>query len=71
MHRCRFGKAHRVAHETLDSGVQSDARAFDFLRALLADFVLLRVDMALIGASFIGINRVIPNGSSKTCSCRK
>ena len=50
VHRRRFGKANGATHETLDPGAQIDVLVFDFLCVLFADFVLLWVDMPLIGA---------------------
>jgi hypothetical protein len=50
MHGRRFGKANRTTYETLDPDAQVDVLVFDFLRVLFADCVLLRVDMALVGA---------------------
>ena len=55
VHRRRFGKANGATHETLDPGAQIDVLAFDFLCVLFADFVLLWVDMPLIGAPSIGV----------------
>ena len=54
VHRCRFGKANRATYKTLDPGAQIDIFTFDCLRVLFAAFVLLRIDMALVGAPPIG-----------------
>jgi len=48
VHRRRCGKANRATHETLDPGPQIDVFALDFLRMLLANVMLLRVDMPLV-----------------------
>ena len=48
-HGRRFGKANRAAHKTLDPCPQIQVFALDFLRRLFADFVLLGVDMPLVG----------------------
>ncbi len=48
VHRRRFGKANRATHETLDPGPHIDVFALDFLRLLLANVMLLRVDMPLV-----------------------
>ena len=48
VHRRRFGKANRAAHEPFDPGPQIDVFALDFLRIVLANVMLLRVDMPLV-----------------------
>src|SRR5712691_10348807 len=63
VHRRRFGKANRATHEPLDPGPQIDVFALDFLRLLLANVMLLRVDMPL-GRCFRAVDP-LSNGSSK------
>jgi hypothetical protein len=46
--RC-FGKANRAAHETFAPGPHIDVFALDFLCMLLANLMLLWVDMPLVG----------------------
>ena len=48
VHRRRFGKANRAAHEPLDPCPQIDVFAFDLLGILLAHLVLLWVDIPLL-----------------------
>ena len=55
VHRRRFGKANRATHETLDPGPQIDVFALDFLCILLANVMLLWVDMPLVGPPPIGV----------------
>ena len=52
--RC-FGKTNRPAYKAFDPRPQVDVFALNFLRMLFADFVLLGVDMTLIGAPAIGV----------------
>ena len=55
VHRRRLGKVNRAAHKPFNPCPSSDMLAFNFLRLLFAHFVLLGVDMALIGAPAIGV----------------
>ena len=55
VHRRRLGKANRATHETLDPGPQIDVLALDFLRMLLANVMLLWVDMPLVRSPSIGV----------------
>ena len=48
VHRRRFGKANRAAHEPLDPCPQIEVLAFDHLGILLAHLVLLWVDIPRI-----------------------
>jgi len=49
VHSRRFGKANGATYEPFDPGAQIDVLAFDPLRVLFADYVLLRGDMPLVG----------------------
>ena len=60
VHGRRFGKANRAAHEPFNPCPQIDVFTLDFLRIGLAHFVLLGVDMALVGAPPIGVEAVDP-----------
>ena len=71
MHRCRFGKANRAAHEPLDPGPQIDMFALDFLGVLLADHVLLRGDVPLVGTPPIRIEATDPKGSKEGLQLQK
>jgi hypothetical protein len=53
VHSCRLGKAQRAAYEPFNPGPQVDVLAFDRLRVLLADGMLLGVEMPLVGAPAI------------------
>jgi hypothetical protein len=53
VHRCRFGKAYSAMDSSLNPSPQIDVFALNFLRMLFADFVLLGVDMTLIGARMV------------------
>ena len=48
VHRCRFGKTCCATDKALDSGLQSDVLALNFLRLLLANGVLLWGDVPLV-----------------------
>ena len=71
VHRCRFGKANRASHETLDPGAQIDVFTLDFLRMLLANVMLLRIDMPLVGAPSIRVKPRDTKGSNRAFNCRK
>ena len=60
VHGRRFRKANSTTHEPLDLCPQIDVFTLDFLRIGLAHFVLLGVDMALVGAPPIGVEAVDP-----------
>ena len=66
VHRRRCGKANRAAHETLDPGPQIDVFALDFLRMLLANVMLLWVDIPLVGPPPI---RVKPRETKRLQQC--
>jgi hypothetical protein len=55
MHGGRFGKANCPAYKALDPGPQIDMFALDFLGVLLADHVLLRGEMPLVGTPSIRV----------------
>ena len=55
MHGGRFGKANCPAYKALDPRPQIDMFALDFLGVLLADHVLLRGEMPLVGTPSIRI----------------
>jgi len=55
VHRYRFGKANRATDKTLDPGPQGDVFTLDFLRMLLANMMLLWVDMPLVRPPSIGV----------------
>jgi hypothetical protein len=55
VHRCRFGKATGAPNEPRDPGPQVEVFAFDFLRVLLADVMLLWGDGPLVRAPPIGV----------------
>ena len=55
VHGRRFGKASGATDETFDPCPEVDVLAFNFLRMLFADFVLLGVDMPFVGALPIGV----------------
>src|SRR6516162_6346891 len=48
MHRRGFGKTDRTAYETFDPSPQVDVFALNFLRMLLANMMLLGVNMPLV-----------------------
>ena len=50
VHGCRFGKANGATHKTFDACPEVDVLAFDLLRALFADLMLLGIEMSLVGA---------------------
>jgi hypothetical protein len=60
VHRRRFRKANCATHKTLDPCPQIDMFALDFLGVLLADHVLLRSDMPLVGALSIRVKPCDP-----------
>ena len=55
VHRCRFRKANRATHETLDASAQIDMFALDFLCILLANVMLRWVDMPFVRPPSIGV----------------
>jgi len=55
VHRYRFGETNRATHEPFDSGPQIDVLTFDLLRMGFANRVLLRIEMALVGAPSIRV----------------
>src|SRR5713101_1656560 len=55
VHRCRFQKTNRATYEPLNPRTQVDVLALNFLRMLLANVVLFRVDMPLICPPSIGV----------------
>jgi len=55
VHRRRFGKANSTTHKTLDPCPQIDVFALDFLCMLLANLMLLSVEVPLVGAPPIGV----------------
>ena len=71
VHAFVLEKQMRATYEPLDPGPQIDVFALDFLRVLLADVMLLGVDMPLVGPPSVGVKRVIPKGSNSSCSSRK
>src|SRR5689334_2222410 len=54
VHGRRLGKTYCAAHEPFNPGPQVDVLAFDGLRVLFANGMLLGIDMALIGTPSIG-----------------
>jgi hypothetical protein len=55
VHPFRLGKAQRATHEPLHPGPEIDVLALDFLRILLAQVVLLGIDMPLVGSPAIRV----------------
>jgi hypothetical protein len=59
VHRCRFRKANRATHETLDASAQIDMFALDFLCILLANVMLRWVDMPFVRPCVVKISKCI------------
>ena len=71
VHRRRFGKAHRAAHEPLNPCPQIEVFAFDLLGILLAHLVLLWVDIPLIRPPPIRIKAADPKGLQQRLQLQK
>ncbi len=66
VHRYRFGKAHGATYKPFNPGPQIEVRAFDFLRVLLANVMLLWVDMPLVRPPPIGVKPRDPKRLKQT-----
>jgi hypothetical protein len=71
VHPRRFGKTNRPAYKTLDPGPQVNVLAFDLLRVLFADDMLLRSDMPFIGAPPIGVKPCDTKGLEEVLKFKK
>jgi len=50
-----LGEAQRATDQPLDPGPEIDVFALDFLRVLLADLMLLGIEMPLVGPPTVGV----------------
>ena len=57
VHGDRFGKANGTTYKPFNPGPQIDVLAFDFLRILLPNMMLLWGDMPLVRPTAIGVKR--------------
>ena len=71
VHAFRLCTAHGTMYETLDAGAESDGLAFNLLRMLFPDDMLLRAHMPFVGTQPSVSNHVIPQGVSTSWSASK
>jgi len=71
VHACRLRTAHGTTYATCDPGAESDGLAFNLLRMLFPDDMLLRAHLPLVGTQPSVSSRVIPQGVSTSWSASK
>ena len=71
VHRGRFRKANRATHETFDPRPQVDVLTLDSLGILLADFMLLGGNMALVCPPSIRVKSCDPKRLQETLKFKK